>query len=149
MADPKAPSKPFSLLKLIWYGFILLGLVGLCLEAYWSYFKLKIWIAGFGVGFFLAFGLIGGFVYFYVVHKFHIELKVLPQGMKKFGLYAGFILGLLVLDPLPLSLALWLFSPLGTLHTDSMWFFTGTAVAAVIVLGLERLFKKKAPQALS
>src|SRR5580658_2435016 len=113
MADPIQPNvkKPFSKLKLIWYGILLVGLMGACLEGYWAYFKLKIWMSGYWEGAFGAFGLIGGFVYFYVVHKFHVELKALPQGFKKAGLYVVFILGLLVLDPIPLSMALWLVTP--------------------------------------
>ena len=144
MDAPKPPAKPFSKLKLFWYGFLLLGLMGLCLEGYWAYFKLKIWMSGFGVGIFWAFGLVAGFVYFYAAHKFHNELKVLPSGLKKFGLYSSFILGLLVLDPIPLSLALWLLTPPGSIQTASLWFFIGSFLGAGIVLGLERLFQKKA-----
>ena len=144
MSDPKQPSKPFSKLKLIWYGLLLLGLMGLCVEGYWAYFKLKIWMSGFGVGTFWAFGLIGGFVYFYAAHKFHNELKILPSGLKKFGLFSGFILGLLVLDPIPLSLALWLLTPPGSVNSAALWFLVGSFLGAVIVLGLERLFLKKA-----
>ena len=147
MTDPIQPSKPFSKLKLIWYGFLFVGLMGLCLEGYWAYFKLKIWMSGFGVGIFWAFGLIGGFVYFYAAHKFHAELKALPQGLKKFGLYSGFILGLLVLDPIPLSLALWVFTPPGSLNSAALWLLIGSSLGAGIVLFLERLFKKKTPPA--
>jgi hypothetical protein len=144
MDTSKPSANPFSKLKLLWYGFLLLGLMGLCLEAYWSYFKLKIWMAGFGVGIFWAFGLIGGFIYFFAAHKFHVELKALPSGLKKFGLYTAFILGLLVLDPIPLSMALWLLTPPGSVGTASLWFFVGSLLGAGIVLGLERLFHKKA-----
>lgn len=147
MADPKIPSNPFSKLKLIWYGFLLLGLMGLCVEGYWAYFKLKIWMSGFGVGIFWAFGLVGGFIYFYAAHKFHTELKALPQGLKKFGLYTAFILGLLVLDPIPLSMVLWLLTPPGSVGTAALWFFVGSSLGAGVVLGLERLFQKKPPSA--
>jgi hypothetical protein len=145
MATSNQPSKPFSKLKLIWYGFLLLGLMGLCVEGYWAYFKLKIWMSGFGVGMFWAFGLIGGFIYFFAAHKFQTELKALPSGLKKFGLYTGFVLGLLVLDPIPLSLAVWLLTPPGSLNSAALWFFVGSLLGGGIVLGLERLFHKKTP----
>ena len=93
-----------------------------------------------------AFGLIGGFVYFYVVHKFHAELKALPQGLRKAGLYAVFALGLLALDPIPLSMALWLLTPPGSVNSAALWFFVGSAIGGGIVLLLERLFAKKAPK---
>jgi hypothetical protein len=145
MGDPIQPNikKPFSKLKLIWYGILLVGLMGACLEGYWAYFKLKIWMSGFGVGIFWAFGLIGGFIYFYVVHKFHVELKALSQGFKKAVLYAVFVLGLLILDPIPLSMALWLFTPPGSINTAALWFFVGSSFGGGIVLLLERLFAKK------
>jgi len=148
MSEPIQPKvkSPFSKLKLFWYGLLFIGFMGLCLEGYWAYFKLKIWMAGFGVGIFWAFGLIGGFIYFYVAHKFHVELKTIPQGFKKFGLYAAFVLGLLALDPIPLSMALWLFTPPGDIHTDVLWFFVGSLIGGGIVLLLERLFMKKTPK---
>jgi hypothetical protein len=135
--------KPFSKLKLIWYGLLLVGLMGACLEGYWAYFKLKIWMSGYWEGAFGAFGLIGGFVYFYVVHKFYIELKALPGGFKKAGFYLAFILGLLALDPIPLSMALWLLTPPGSVNRAALWFFVGSAIGGGIVLLLERLFTKK------
>jgi hypothetical protein len=70
----------------------------------------------------------------------------MPNGAKKIGSYAAFSLGLVVANPLPLSLALWIFFPPGDLKTAGHWFFIGCSVAGGIVILLERLFAKKKPK---
>ncbi|GEM_PF-2086285 len=148
MSDPiqPAPKKRFTKLKLTFYLLALVGLGWLAIQAYWGFFKLKIWMGGFGTGAFWVIGLIAGFIYFYAVHRIHERIREMPQGAAKIGSYAGFILGLLVANPLPWSLALWLFFPPGALKTMGQWFFIGCSVATTIVVSLERLFAKKKPQ---
>ncbi|HEY5037582.1 MAG TPA: hypothetical protein VIJ93_00760 [bacterium] len=149
--DPIQPvgvpkTKGYSKFKLIRDLLVVAALVWIGFQAYWGYFKFKIWFAGFGTGAFWVTGLIMGFVYFYSVHKIHERIKGLPQGAKKFTAYAGFSLSLLVLNPLPLSLVVWLFTPPGALNTAGHWFFIGCAIAGGLVLLLERIFAKKIPE---
>jgi hypothetical protein len=148
MSDPiqPIPKKPFTKFKLALYLLAALGLVWLGIQAYWGFFKFKLWVAGFGTGAFWVIGLISGFIYFYMAHKFHLELKGLPQGIKKIIFYSGFIVGLLVINPIPISLVLWVFTPPGGIHTMAYWFFIGCAIGSGIVLVLERLFAKKPPK---
>ncbi len=137
------PKKSSFTFKLVLYTFALVGLVWLGLQLYWEYFKFKLWLSGFGNGFFWAVGLIAGFIYFYAVHKIHERIKTILVQAKKVGAYILFCLGLIVLNPLTLSLALWMFSPPGSLNTADQWFFWGCAIGSGIVLLLERLFAKK------
>jgi hypothetical protein len=143
--DPN-PKKPYSKLKLLRDLLVLVALGWLGFQAYWGYFKLKIWMAGFGTGAFWTAGLIGGFIYFYAVHRIYERIKVWPQGVKKAMAYSVFCLGLLLLNPVPISLVLWIFVPPGSLSTIGHWFFIGSAVAGVIVLLLERIFSRKTPK---
>src|SRR5690348_4963895 len=96
--------KPFTKFKLTLYALALVGLGWLGVQAYWGFFKFKIWLAGFGTGAFWILGLIAGFVYFHSVHRIHERIKEMPQGAKKAASYAGFSLGLIILNPLPISL---------------------------------------------
>ncbi len=148
MSDPiqSISKKRFTKFKLILYLLAALGLVWVGIQAYWGLFKLKLWLAGFGTGAFWILGLIGGFIYFHSVHKIYERIKDMPQGIKKGVVYTVFSLGLVVVNPLPLSLLLWIFLPPGSLQTAGHWFFIGCCVAAVIVLTLERLFAKKIPK---
>lgn len=148
MTDPNfpKPEKRFTKFKLFLYLLALVGLGWLGIQAYWGFFKLRIWMAGFGTGAFWVIGLIAGFIYFYAVHRIHERIKEMPQGIAKIGSYAGFALGLVATNPLPWSLALWIFFPPGPLKTMGHWFFIGCSVATVIVVGLERLFAKKKPK---
>jgi hypothetical protein len=138
------PSPLISKLKLVRDLLVVLALVWLGFEAYWGYFKLKIWLSGFGTGAFWTAGLVCGFVYFYSVHKIHANIKTLPPGFKKTISTIGFALGLLILNPVPVSLALWLLVPPGSISTIGHWFFIGSAIAGGLVILLERLFEKKA-----
>ena len=149
MVNPTTPDKPknsFFWFKLGLYFLALIGLVWLGLQLYWEYFKFKLWLAGFGNGFFWAIGLVVGFIYFYAVHKIHERIKEMPGQAEKIGAYLAFALGLLILNPLTLSLAFWMFSPPGSLNTADQWFFWGCAPGSAIVLMLERLFAKKPPK---
>lgn len=140
--SPKKSSKG----KLFLYGFALLGLAWLAVEGYWGYFKLKIWLKGFGTGAFWVTGLIAGFVYFYMAHKIHAEIKAIPKSAKRVGAYGAFGVGLVILNPIAVGLAVWLMSPPGTLQTIGEWFFVGSSIGGGIVLGVERLFAKKKPK---
>ncbi len=133
----------FSKFKLVLYVLALVGLIWLGLQAYWEYYKFKLWFAGVGTGVFGISGLILGFIYFHSVHKIHERLKEMPGGLGKIGAYVAFIIGLILVNPLPWSLALWLFTPPGSLNIAGEWFFIGCSFAAVIVLSLERFFAKK------
>lgn len=144
---PTAPQKRFTKFKLTLYLLALVGLGWLGIQAYWGFFKLRIWLAGFGTGAFWILGLIAGFIYFHSVHRIHERIKEIPQGTKRVGAMAGFSLGLVVTNPLPWSLALWIFCPPGGLKTVGHWFFIGCSVATGIVLALERLFGKKKAKA--
>jgi hypothetical protein len=149
MSDPNQPSgnkpsSPYSKLKLVRDLLVVVALVWIGIQAYWGYFKLKIWLAGFGTGLFWGAGLVGGFIYFHAVHKIHERIKEMASGSKKVALYVAFALGLLIVNPVPVSLALWLFTPPGVLHDDDFSFLIGCAIAGGIVLLLERLFAKKA-----
>jgi hypothetical protein len=135
--------KSFSEFKLVLYALALVGLIWLGLQAYWEFFKFKLWLAGFGTGVFGISGLILGFIYFHSVHKIYEQIKQIPGGISKIGSYIGFSLGLILVNPLPWSLALWLFTPPGGLNSAGEWFFIGCSIGAVIVLSLERLFAKK------
>lgn len=132
-------------MKLFLYFLALVGLVWFVFEAYWAYFKFKIWASGFGTGVFWIAGLICGFIYFYAAHKIQERIKSQQSQWEKGGSYIAFALGLLLLNPLSLSLALWLFTPPGSLNTAAYWFFIGCFIGSGIVLLLERLFSKKAP----
>lgn len=139
------PKKRLTKFKLFLYVLALVGLGWLGVQAYWGFFKLQIWMAGFGTGAFWVIGLIVGFVYFYAVHRIHERIKEMPQGIKKIGAYTGFSLGLVAFNPLPWSLMLWVFFPPGDLKSFGRWFFIGCSVASAIVIGLERLFRRKKP----
>jgi hypothetical protein len=145
-STPDKPKKISSKGKLFLYGLALLGLAWLAVEGYWGYFKLKIWLKGFGTGAFWVAGLIAGFVYFYMAHKIHIEIKALPRGAKQTGAYAAFGAALLLVNPIAVGLAVWLMTPPGTLQTIGEWFFIGASIGGGIVLGVERLFAKKKPK---
>ncbi len=134
---------PFSKFKLVLYALALVGLVWLGLQAYWEFYKFKLWFAGFGTGVFGISGLILGFIYFHSAHKIYEQIKQMPGGISKIGSYIGFSLGLILLNPLSWSLAFWLFTPPGGLNSAGEWFFIGCSAAAGIVLLLERLFAKK------
>lgn len=144
--NPAAPKKSSFKLKLLLYLFALMGLVWFGFQAYWEYFKFKLWLAGFGTGAFWAAGMVAGFVYFYAAHKIYERIKAMPSNAEKIGSYIVFALALLVLNPLILSLASILFTPPGSLNTASLWFFYGCAIGSGIVLFLERLFTKKSPK---
>lgn len=148
MTDPilPKPKKRFTKFKLSMYALALVGLGWLAVQAYWGFFKLRIWINGFGTGAFWVIGLMVGFVYFYAVHRIYERVKEMPQGVKRVGAYAGFLLGLIISNPLPWSLLLWIFFPPGDLKTFGRWFFIGCSVATVIVVLLERMFAKKKPK---
>ncbi len=142
---PPNPKKRFTKFKLVLYLLAALGFIWLGIQAYWGYFKLKIWLAGFGTGAFWILGLIGGFIYFHSAHRIYERIKEMPGGIKKAGGYTAFSMGLLVINPLPWSLVLWIFLPPGSLKTAGHWFFIGCSVAGGIVILLERLFAKKSP----
>ncbi len=148
MSDPiqPIPKKRFTKFKLSMYLLALVGLGWLGVQAYWGFFKLRIWIAGFGSGAFWVIGLIAGFIYFYAVHRILERIKEMPQGVKKMGSYVGFSVGLVVTNPWPWSLALAIFFPPGDPKTFARSFFIGCSVATAIVIGLERLFAKKKPK---
>ena len=135
--------KPSFKFKLILYSLALVGLVWLGLQGYWEFFKFKLWLGGFGNGVFWAAGIVCGFIYFYSAHKIHERIKVMPVKAERYGSYAAFSLGLLTVSPLTVSLALWMFTPPGSLNTADQWFFWGCAIGSGIVLVLERLFTKK------
>lgn len=137
--------KYFTKFKLALYALALVGFAWLGVQAYWGLFKLKLWLAGFGNGAFWILGLIGGFIYFHAIHRIHERVKGMAQGLQKAAAYTGFWLGLVVVNPLPWSFALWIFWPPGGLKTIGHWFFLGSSVSAVIVVLLERLFAKKDP----
>jgi hypothetical protein len=145
MSEPiqPIPKKRFTKFKLVLYLLAGLGLVWLGIQAYWGLFKLKIWLAGFGTGAFWIMGLIGGFIYFHSVHRIHERIKDMPQGINKAVAYTIFSLGLVVVNPIPLSLIVWIFLPPGDLKTAGHWFFIGCSLAGGIVILLERLFAKK------
>jgi hypothetical protein len=147
MTEPIQPTgkKRFTKFKLALYLLAALGLVWLGVQAYWGFFKLKLWLAGFGNGAFWILGLIGGFVYFHAIHRIQERIKGMPQRFQKAAAYAAFCLGLIVANPLPWSLALWIFWPPGGLKTIGHWFFLGSSLAAAIVIVLERIFTKKTP----
>ena len=148
MSEPiqPIPKKRFTKFKLVLYLLAAFGLIWLGIQAYWGLFKLKIWLAGFGTGAFWILGLIGGFIYFHSVHRIYERIKDMPQGINKGVAYTVFSLSLVLVNPLPLSLVLWIFMPPGTFQTAAHWFFIGCAVAGGIVLLLERLFAKKRPK---
>ena len=142
----KKPSPFLSKLKLVRDLLVVAALVWLGFQAYWAYFKFKIWVAGFGTGLFWGAGLAGGFIYFHSVHKIYERIKEMASGSKKAVFYVLFALGLLVVNPIPVSLALWLLTPPGTVHDDDLSFLIGCAISCAIVLLLERLFAKKTPK---
>lgn len=148
MTDPiqPIPKKRFTKFKLFLYLCALVGLGWLGVQTYWGFFKLKLWLAGFGTGAFGVLGLIAGFIYFHSVHRIRERIKEMPQGAKKVSATAGFWLALIVVNPLPWSLALWVFCPPGGLKTIGHWFFIGCSVAGAIVVSLERMFAKKSPK---
>jgi hypothetical protein len=137
--EPKSHSK-WKLLRdlillaaLVWAGF-----------RAWAYFKFKVWMGGFGIGAFWVAGLLTGFVYFYSAYKWEERIKSQSGSWKKAGSFVLFGSGLLFVNPITVSLALWAFTPPGNLHLFSFWFFFGSALAGGIVIVLERLFTKKA-----
>jgi hypothetical protein len=137
------PKKSSSKFKLILYALALIGLVWVGFQGSWAWFQFRAWLRGFGTGAFWVTGLIAGFVYFHSVHRIYERIKEMSSGAKKIGSYTAFSLGLLVVNPLPISLAIWVLLPPGSLNTIGHWFFLGCAVAGGIVLILERLFAKK------
>jgi len=98
MSEPvqPPPKKRFTKFKLSLYVLALTGLAWLGVQAYWGFFKLQIWLAGFGTGAFWILGLIAGFIYFHAVHRIHERIKEMAQGVKKIAAYAGFSIGLVV-----------------------------------------------------
>jgi hypothetical protein len=139
------PKKPYSTIRLIRDLLVVVALVWLGFEAYWGYFKLRIWMAGADAGAFWAIGMVCGFLYFYVVHKIYERLKDMPNSLKKWMAYLGFSLVLIFINPVPLSFAVWIFIPPGGFKTAGHWFFVGSAIAGGIVILLERMFAKKKP----
>jgi len=129
--------------KLALYALALIGLIWVVIWGYWSFFKLKLWLSGFGTGIFWVLGLLSGFVYFYLAHKIQGRIAGTPELWKKAGYYGAFGLGLLFVNPLSLSLALWLFTPPGSLNSIGEWFFFGCLLGAALILGMERLFAPK------
>lgn len=148
MTDPiqPPPQKRFTKFKLALYLLALLGLGWLGIQAYWGFFKLKIWLAGFGTGAFWVLGLIAGFTYFHAVHRIHERINEIPQSAKRIGALAVYWLSVVVVNPLPWSLVLWVFCPPGTLKNIGHWFFIGCTVSGTLVVVLERLFGKKPPK---
>lgn len=148
MNDPISPTpkKRFTKFKLFLYLLALVGLGWLGIQAYWGFFKLRIWIEGFGSGAFWVIGLIAGFIYFYAVHRIHERVKEMSQGIRKIGAYTAFSIALVVTNPLPWSLALAIFFPPGDPKSFARSFFIGCSVATGIIVLLERLFAKKKPK---
>ena len=143
-SSPQRPtSRPIFWLKALLDLLVMAALVWAGIQAYWAYFKLKIWAAGFGTGVFWVVGLICGFIFLYVAHKFQQRVAAIAETGGKLAATAGLILALLILNPLTLSLALWLLTPAGGLHTVAFWFFFGCAVGSAIVLLIEWLFTPK------
>ncbi|HVM32189.1 MAG TPA: hypothetical protein VMU88_03580 [bacterium] len=136
-------AKPFSKFRLLLDLLGLAALVWAAVEAYWFYFKLKIWVAGFSTGVFWVAGLLAGFIYFYSAHKLQERLEREPRAAQKFAFLALFALGLISLNPLTIGLALWLLTPPGGLHTVAFWFFFGCAAGSALVLLIERLFASR------
>lgn len=146
---PEAPppaKKAVSLLKV--FQFLLLA-AGLGLAAwlgYRGYLRVEAWLSGFGTGAFWILGLIAGFVYYYAAHRIYERIREKPGGSGKAASYLFFCLALLVVNPIPLSLALWLYASSEKWAVTGHWFFIGCAVGAGIVLVLERLFARKKPK---
>ncbi len=137
------PEKPSSAPKIFIY---LLALAGMGLAGIWGYrgfLRVKAWLGGFGTGAYWIAGLITGFIYYDAAHRIYERIKEKPAGGGKAASYLFFCLALLTANPLSLSLALWLYAASDPLATAAHWFFIGCAVAAGIVLVLERLFAKK------
>lgn len=143
---PPKPKKRFTKFKLIMYALALVGLGWLGIQAYWGFFRMRIWLAGFGTGAFWILGLITGFIYFYAAHRIYERIRDIPRGAKKAGAYTVFSFALIAANPLPWSLLLWIFFPPGDVKTVGHWFFIGCSVATVIVVLLERMFAKKKPK---
>ena len=123
MSDPiqPIPKKRFTKFKLFFYLLALVGVGWLGIQAYWGFFKFRIWLAGFGSGAFWVLGLIAGFIYFHSVHRIHrTHQGNAARRRKSWGLYVGFSLGLVVIEPLPWSLALRYFFPPGDLKIWSL-----------------------------
>jgi hypothetical protein len=141
------PKKPSIKWKLFIYLLALIGLVWVGIWAYRSFNEFKIWLSGIETKLltFGALGLILGFVYLSAAYKIHESIKALPEASKKLGAYSWFIPVLLFLNPIPLSLAAWLFTPAGDIHTSALLFFIGCSAGGLIVIALERLFAKKNP----
>lgn len=148
MNDPKQPTpkKRFTKFKLFLYLLALIGLGWLGIQAYWGFFKLRIWIAGFGAGAFWVMGMMAGFIYFYAAHRIYERIKEMSQGIKKIASYVGFGIALVITNPLPWSLLWWIFFPPGVTKNFGRSFFIGCSVATAIVVSLERMFAKKKPK---
>jgi hypothetical protein len=131
--------------KLFIYLLALIGLVWVGIWAYHSFNEFKTWLAAVEAKLLTygALGLIFGFVYLSAAYKIHERIKVLPEASKKLGAYSWFIPILLFLNPIPLSLAAWLFTLPGDIHTSALLFFIGCSIGGLIVIALERLFSKK------
>jgi hypothetical protein len=132
--------------KLILFLLALIGLVWVGLRAYHSLNEFKEWLVGLETKLlsFGALGLIIGFVYLFAAYKIQERIKAMPEASKKLGAYSWFIPALLFLNPIPLSLAAWLFSSPGNFHTSALLFFLGCATGGLIVIAMERLFNKRA-----
>jgi hypothetical protein len=128
----------------------LLALAGLGWAGIWiyrSFNEFKTWLASVET-IILTYGVLGlicGFVYLYAAYKIQERIKALPPGSKKFGAYSWFVPVLLFTNPIPLSLAVWLFTSPGEIHVSALLFFLGSSIGGLIVIGLERLFTKKTP----
>ena len=140
-----AGRKPFFWLRILLDLLVMAALVWAGIQAYWAYFKFKIWAAGFGTGVFWVIGVVCGFIFFYAAHKVQQRVQAIPETGEKIGRRppADLILALLILNPLTLSLAVWLLTPAGGLHTVAFWFFFGCAAGSAIVLLMERFFTPK------
>jgi hypothetical protein len=141
------PGKSRVKWKLFIYLLALIGLVWVGIWAFHSFNEFKVWLAGVETKLltFGALGLILGFVYLFAAYKIHERIKALPEASKKLGAYSWFIPILLFLNPIPLSLAAWLFTAPGEIHTSALLLFIGCSTGGLIVIALERLFSKKNP----
>jgi hypothetical protein len=139
------PGKSSVKWKLLLYLLALIGLVWVGIWAYHSVNDFKAWLAGVETKLltFGALGLIFGFIYLEAAYKIHARIKAVPEASKKLGAYSWFIPVLLFLNPIPLSLALWLFTLPGEIHTAALLFFLGCSTGGLIVIVIERLFSSK------
>jgi hypothetical protein len=143
--EEQAPAlkRSFTALRFVLYLLALAGLGLAGIGGYRGYLRVKAWLAGFGTGAYWILGLIAGFVYYDAAHRIHERIRERPEGGGRTAGYVLFSLVLLTLNPLSLSLALWLYSPSDAWALAGRWFFIGCSVGTGIVILLERLFAGK------